>query len=65
MSINFLKNRAAAFIKSEYELGDICEFDWVEVKLTINNVDRKFQMAVFTSTKGNYRYAQLFSKRNS
>ena len=61
----FLKNGAEAFIKSEYELGDICEFDWGEVKLTINNVDRKFQMAVFTSAKGNYRYAQLFSKQNS
>ncbi|MCA1073683.1 IS21 family transposase [Clostridium bowmanii] len=60
-----LKNRAEAFIKLEYELGYICEFDWGEVKLTINNVNRKFQMAVFTSAKGNYRYAQLFPKQNS
>ena len=60
-----LKNGAEAFIKSEYELGDICEFDWGEVKLTINDVDRTFQMAVFTSAKGNYRYAQLFTKQNS
>jgi len=60
-----LENGAEAFIKAEYKLGDICEFDWGEVKLTINNVDRTFQMAVFTSAKGNYRYAQLFTKQNS
>jgi transposase len=60
-----LKNGAEAFIKSEYELGDVCEFDWGEVKLSINDLDRTFQMAVFTSAKGNYRYAQLFTKQNS
>jgi transposase len=54
-----------AFIKAEYELGDVCEFDWGEVKLTINDMDRTFQMAVFTSAKGNYRYAKLFTKQNS
>lgn len=60
-----LNNGAEAFIKSEYELGDICEFDWGDVKLTIDGTDRIFQMAVFTSAKGNYRYAQLFTKQNS
>lgn len=60
-----LANGAEAFIKSEYRLGDICEFDWGEVKLTINDIARTFQMAVFTSAKGNYRYAQLFTKQNS
>ena len=61
----FLKNGAEAFIKAEYQLGDVCEFDWGEIKLTIDDVDRTFQMAVFTSAKGNYRYAQLFTKQNS
>jgi len=60
-----LKKGAEAFIKSEYELGDICEFDWGEIKVTIDGVDRKFQMAVFTSAKGNYRYARLFTKQNT
>jgi len=60
-----LKNGAEAFIKSEYRLGDVCEFDWGEVKLTINDINRTFQMAVFASAKGNYRYAQLFTKQNS
>ncbi len=36
-----------------------------EAKLTINDIPRVFQMAVFTSAKGNYRYAQLFTKQNS
>ncbi|WP_102399042.1 IS21 family transposase [Haloimpatiens massiliensis] len=60
-----LKKGSEAFIKAEYELGDVCEFDWGEVKLTIDGIDRKFQMAVFTSAKGNYRYAQLFTKQNT
>jgi transposase len=60
-----LSNGSEAYIKSEYELGDVCEFDWGEVKLTIDDINRALQMAVFTSAKGNYRYAQLFTKQNS
>ena len=49
-----------AFIKQHYSLGEVCEFDWGEVKLTIGGRDITLQLAVFTSAKGNYRYARLF-----
>ena len=54
-----------AYIKASYELGDICEFDWGEVKLTVNGTLRVFQMAAFTSAYGNYRYAYLFTKQTT
>ena len=49
-----------AYIRQEYRLGDICEFDWGDVKLKIAGKNRVLQMAVFTSAKGNYRYGRLF-----
>jgi hypothetical protein len=54
-----------AFIKASYELGDVCEFDWGEAKLTIGGVLRTFQMAAFTTAYGNYRYAYLFTKQKT
>lgn len=42
-----------AFIKQNYNYGDVCEFDWGEVKLTINGIDVKYRMAVFTMAKSN------------
>ncbi|NEW04707.1 IS21 family transposase [Paenibacillus sp. SYP-B3998] len=54
-----------AFIKASYELGDVCEFDWGEVKLTIGGTLRTFQMAAFTTAYGNYRYACLFTKQKT
>jgi hypothetical protein len=66
ITINLLLNKGAeAYIKAEYELGDVCEFDWGEIKLFINGILKKVQMAVFTSAKGNYRYARLFMKQNT
>lgn len=50
-----------AFIRQEYEPGDICEFDWGTVKLDIGNAGyQKYQMAVFASAYGNFRYAKLY-----
>ncbi|OMF28665.1 transposase [Paenibacillus sp. FSL H8-0548] len=54
-----------AYIKASYEPGDVCEFDWGEVKLTVNGTLRVFQMAAFTSAYGNYRYAHLFTKQTT
>ncbi|HBY20852.1 MAG: hypothetical protein A2Y24_06435 [Clostridiales bacterium GWE2_32_10] len=51
-----------AFIKQTYELGEICEFDWGEVKLEIAGKIRSYRMAVFTSAKSNYRYAILYRR---
>ena len=52
-----------AFIKAVYQPGEVCEFDWGEVKLTIGGRLQVLQMAVFTSAYGNYRWAYLFTKQ--
>lgn len=54
-----------AFIKQQYNYGDICEFDWGEVKLVINGIDVKFRMAVFTMAKSNFRFAYLYNNENT
>jgi transposase len=54
-----------SFIKQEYEYGQVCEFDWGEAKVFIEGKLRKLQMAVFTTAKGNYRYARLFVKQDT
>lgn len=54
-----------AFIKQQYNYGDVCEFDWGEVKLNINNKDVKFRMAVFTMAKSNFRFAYLYNNENT
>lgn len=48
---NLLNEGAEAYIKSEYEYGDVCEFDWGEAKLYINDELKVLQMAVFASAK--------------
>lgn len=50
-----------AYIRQEYMPGEICEFDWGTVKLDIGDSGyKKYQMAVFTSAYGNYRFAKLY-----
>lgn len=44
-----------AYIRQEYALGEVCEFDWGEVKLVIAGKDKTLQMSVFTSARGDYR----------
>ena len=51
-----------AFVKQVYEYGEVCEFDWGEVKLEIDGKVRSYRMAIFTSAKGNYRYTRLYRK---
>ena len=54
-----------AFIRQEYLPGKTVEFDWGEVKLTINHKPCIFQMPVFTTAKGNYRYADLYHNQKT
>ena len=60
-----VQKRKEAYIKGIYDPGDICEFDWGEVKLIIGGIKQIFQMAAFTSAYGNYRYARLFTKQTT
>jgi transposase/transposase-like protein len=65
-TVRELTNQAQeAYIKALYALGEVCEFDWGEVKLTIAGRLIKLQIAVFTSAAGNYRYATLFLKQDT
>lgn len=52
--------KSEAYIKQEYESGEVCEFDWGEVKLVIEGKQITFRMAVFTLASSNIRYALLY-----
>ena len=54
-----------AYIRQEYQPGDVCEFDWGEVKLFINDELVRFQMAVFTSAYSNFRFAALYQRQDT
>lgn len=64
--VRSLKNKAKeAFIKQIYEFGDVCEFDWGDVKLRDTGKIRTFKMAVFTSAKNNVRIAFLYRREDT
>ena len=54
-----------AFIRQSYSPGEICEFDWGEIKLYINDKIVRVQLAVFTSAFSNYRYAKLYHRQDT
>ena len=60
-----LINRKEAFIRQVYNPGDVCEFDWGEVKLEIGGKLQRLYMAVFTPAMSNYRYAILFHRQDT
>ncbi len=59
------KEAKEAFIRQEYQLGEISEFDWGYVNLIISGKPKTFQMAAFCSTKGSYRYANLYHNQKT
>jgi transposase len=54
-----------AYIRQVYEPGEVCEFDWGEVKLTIDGQNKTVNMAVFTAAMSNYRFAMLFHRQET
>lgn len=60
-----LDRRDEAFIRQVYNPGDVCEFDWGEVKLEIGGKLQILYMAVFTPALSNYRYAILFHRQDT
>jgi len=54
-----------AFVKQKYELGDVCEFDWGEANIVIAGTLETYQMSVFTSATGNFRYSRMFKKQDT
>ena len=65
-TVRYLSERhLEAFIKQVYEPGDVCEFDWGEVPLTIGGKDITYKMAVFTLAARNIRYAYLYRREDT
>jgi len=65
---NYIRNQqggAESFIRQQYEPCGVCEFDWGEVKLKIDGIDRVYQLAVFTLAWSNYRFAFLFARQDT
>ena len=62
-----IKDKAKeAFIRQTYMPGEVCEFDWGEVKLDIpDGTGEVYQMAVFTSAYSNYRFAKLYKSQDT
>ena len=56
------KNKEA-YIRQEYAPGEVLEFDWGEVKLTIAGKAMTFQMGLFTTAKAPYHYAKLYQNQ--
>lgn len=54
------KEAREAYIRQEYALGEVCEFDWGEVKLVIHGKKKTLQMSVFTTARGDYRWGDLY-----
>ena len=60
---NYIKEtyeQKEAYVRQEYALGEILEFDWGEVKLTIDGKNTTLNMGLFTTAKGSYHYAMLY-----
>ena len=66
---NFVNEESAkskeVFIRKNSEPSHEVEFDWGEVKLDIGDGFKTYQMAVFASAKGNFRYSRLFTKQDT
>ena len=55
-----------AFIKQDHLPGKQTEFDWGTVTLNIGGAGyQKYQMAVFTSSYGNHRFARLYRTQDT
>ncbi len=58
------KRKNETFIRQEYNPGEVCEFDWGEVKMKVDGVFRSYQLAVFTAAYSNFRFAVMFERQN-
>ncbi|MBA7527364.1 hypothetical protein ES705_19540 [subsurface metagenome] len=59
------KEAKEAYIRQEYALGEVCEFDWGEVKLNIAGKKKTLQMSVFTTARGDYRFGDLYHNQKT
>ena len=60
-----IEREKETYIRQEYYAGEICEFDWSEVKLFIQGTEERFYIAVFTFAFSNARWAYLFHHQDT
>lgn len=54
-----------AYIKQDYTPGRTIEFDWGEVPLIIDGVEKKYKMGLFTTAYGNYHFAKVYNNEKT
>ncbi len=54
-----------AYIRQVYVPGEVCEFDWGEIKLYIGGKLTRLQLAVFTAAYSNYRFASIYQRQDT
>ena len=54
-----------AYIRQVYDPGVVCEFDWGEIKLYIDDTLVRLYLAVFTSAYSNYRYGYIYNRQDT
>lgn len=54
-----------AYIRQVYVPGEVCEFDWGEIKLYIGGKLARLQLAVFTAAYSNYRFAAIYQRQDT
>lgn len=57
--------RKEAYIKQSYKPGRTIEFDWGEILLIINGVEKKYKMGLFTTAYGNYHFAKVYNNEKT
>jgi transposase len=54
-----------AFTRQQYQPGSSCESGWGEIKLVIGGHLCRLQLAVFTPSYSNYRYALIYQRQGT
>lgn len=59
------RKQKEAFIRQEYLAAESCEFDWAEIRLEVQGKEKRYYLAVFTSSYSNYRFALLYNRQDT
>ena len=64
---NYIKKKRnekkEAYIRQEYDLGEVSEYDWGQVNLEIDGKNKAIQMAAIVTASGDYRFAYLYQNQ--
>lgn len=64
---NYIKKKKnekkEAYIRQEYDFGEVSEYDWGQVILELNGKNKAIQMAAIVTARGDYRFAYLYQNQ--